>query len=94
ARAHPARLWVQVATGSNTRGLAGTWTRIRTANAKALKGLSGYSVPFKATNRVLAGPLKSASDARALINALAKNDVSATTYSSEAGQEVIKLAAQ
>jgi len=94
ARANPARLWVQVATGSNQRGLAGTWTRIRTANAKALKGYGGYSVPFKATNRVLAGPVKSAAEGRALINALAKNDVSATTYSSEAGQEVIKLVAQ
>lgn len=91
-KANPARLWVQVATGANERSLAATWKKIRDANEKAMKGLGGYSVPFRATNRVLAGPVKSQAEARALINALAKNGVNATTYSSEAGQEVLKLA--
>jgi Flp pilus assembly protein TadD len=94
ARANPARLWVQVATGANDRALPATWKRIRDANDKALKGLGGYSVPFKATNRVLAGPVKSAGDARTLVNTLAKNGVTATTYTSEAGQEVLKLGAK
>ena len=92
AKANPARLWVQVATGSNERGLITTWKRIRDANEKALKGYAGYSVPYKATNRVLAGPVKSSADARTLVSALGKAGVSATTYSSEAGQEVAKLA--
>lgn len=91
-KANPARLWVQVATGANERSLGATWKKIRDANEKALKGLGGYSVPFRATNRVLAGPVKSQAEARALINALAKNGVNATSYSSEAGQEVLKLA--
>jgi Flp pilus assembly protein TadD len=94
AKANPARLWIQVATGANERALPATWKKIRDANDKALKGLGGYSVPFKATNRVLAGPVKSTGEARSLVNALAKNGVTATTYSSEAGQEVLKLAAK
>ncbi len=94
AKANPARLWVQVATGSNARGLGITWRKIRAANEKLLKPYSGYSVAFKSTNRVLAGPVKSSSDARALVNALGKAGVSATTYSSEAGQEVVKLSAK
>ena len=94
AKANPARLWVQVATGSNERGLGMTWRRIREANEKLLKPYGGYSVAYKATNRVLAGPVKSSSDARALVNALGKAGVSATTYSSEAGQEVVKLASK
>ena len=92
ARANPARLWVQVATGSNVRGLTTTWNRIHESNAKALKGLAGYSMPYKASNRILAGPVKSAAEARTLVNALAKNGLSATTFSSEAGQEVTRLA--
>jgi Flp pilus assembly protein TadD len=92
AKANPARLWVQVATGANERSLAATWKKIRDANDKALKGLGGYSVSFRATNRVLAGPVKSQAEVRALINALAKNGVTATSYGSEAGQEVVKLA--
>jgi len=91
AKANPARLWVQVATGSNTRGLGGTWARIRDANEAALKGKAAYSVPFKATNRLIVGPVKSPSEARALVNALAKGGVSATTFSSEAGQEVTRV---
>jgi hypothetical protein len=91
AKANPARLWVQVATGSNARGLGTTWRKIREANDKLLKPYGGYSVAFKSTNRVLAGPVKSSADARALVNALDKAGVSATIYSSEAGQEVVKL---
>jgi hypothetical protein len=91
AKANPARLWVQIATGSNTRGLAGTWARIRDGNAAALKGKAAYSVPFRATNRLIVGPVKSAAEARAIVNALSKGGVSATTYSSEAGQEVTRV---
>lgn len=94
ARANPRRIWVQVATGANTRALPATWKRIREDNATVLKGLSGYTVPYRATNRLLAGPVKSAAAARALINALARNGVSATSWSSEAGQEILKLAAE
>ncbi len=94
AKANPARIWVQVATGSNVRGLNTTWRKIRDANEKLLKPYGGYSVPFRATNRVLAGPVRSAADARALITALGKAGVSASSYSSEAGQEVVKLAAK
>ncbi len=94
AKANPARLWVQVATGSNERGLGITWKRIREANAAILKPYGGHSVAFKATNRVLAGPIKSAADARALVNALGKAGVSATTFNSEAGQEIAKLGAK
>jgi hypothetical protein len=85
---------VQVATGANERSLGATWRRIRDANAAALKPYGGYSVPFRSTNRVLAGPLRSSADARALVNALGKAGVSATTYSSDVGQEVVKLAAK
>lgn len=94
AKANPARLWVQVATGSNARGLSITWRKIRDGNATQLKPYGGYSVAFKSTYRVLAGPVKSSADARALVNALGKAGVSATTYNSEAGQEVIKLSAK
>jgi Flp pilus assembly protein TadD len=90
-RRNPARLWVQVATGNNERGLPTTWSRIRDDNETALKGRSAWSVPFKATNRLLVGPMKSPADARALVNSLAKGGVSANTFSSEVGQEVFKV---
>jgi hypothetical protein len=91
AKRNPARIWVQIATGANTRGLGTTWARIRDGNAVALKGRSAWTLPFKATNRLLVGPMKSPADARALVNALAKGNVAATTFSSEAGQDVARV---
>ena len=91
ARRNPARLWVQVATGANDSGLALTWKRLRTANDDLLGSQSAWSAPFKATNRVLVGPMKSPAAARELVRALGKNGVSAMTYGSEAGEEVSRI---
>ena len=91
AKASPERIWVQVATGSNRSGLSGTLSKLRDQAPDALKGVGGASVPFKATNRVLVGPFKTQTEARAVINKLSKKGLSATSYTSTAGQEVSKL---
>ena len=88
---HPARLWVQVATGANEAGLSRTLSRLREQAPAALKTVGGASVPFKSTNRVLVGPFKSAAEARAVLTKLTKAGVSATTFNSTVGQEVTKL---
>ncbi len=92
AKRNPARIWVQVATGRNDSGLGITLRRIRDDNEKLLKGLSGWSAPYKATNRILVGPMKSAAAARELVGKLAKNGVSAMTFNSDPGEEVEKIA--
>jgi hypothetical protein len=89
AKRNPARVWVQIATGRNDSGL--TLRHIRSDNEAALKGLSGWSTPYKATNRILVGPMKSAASARELVSKLARNGVTALTYSSDAGDEVDKI---
>lgn len=94
ARRNPARIWVQVATGRNDSGLGLTLKRIRSDNEAALKGLSGWAAPYKATNRILVGPMKSTTAARELVGKLAKNGVSAMTFNSDAGEEVEKIAAK
>ncbi len=94
AKRNPARVWVQVATGRNDSGLGITLRRIRSDNEAALKGLSGWSAPFKATNRILVGPMKSAAAAREVVAKLAKNGVGAMTWSSDAGEEVDKIGAK
>jgi len=91
---NPARIWVQVATGRNDSGLGITLRRIRSANETALKGLGGWVAPYKATNRILVGPIKSASAARDLIGKLAKTGVSAMTFNSDPGEEIEKIDAK
>ena len=91
ANLQPERIWVQVATGSNRAGLIGTLSRLRDKAPDALKGVSGATAPFKATNRVLVGPFKSQAEARAVVNKLSKQGIAATSWTSIAGQEVAKL---
>ncbi len=91
AKRNPARVWVQVATGNNEAGLAGTWKKLKEKAPDVFKGQSASVVPYKATNRVLVGPFKSQAEARALVNAMGKAGIQGTTFSSDAGQEVARI---
>jgi SPOR domain len=91
AKANPARLWVQVATGANKSGLPITWRKLKTDAPKSLSGQSAWYVPFRATNRLLIGPFKSNSEARAMVGKLSKEGVSANSFSSEAGINIVRL---
>ncbi len=90
-KANPARIWVQVATGANRSGLPITWKKLKGDAPKALADKSAWFVSFRSTHRLLAGPVKSNGDARALVTALSKEGVSANIYTSEAGQEVFRV---
>jgi Flp pilus assembly protein TadD len=94
SKKQPARIWVQVATGANENGLPATWKHLRDKAPDTFKGLSASTVPFKATNRLLVGPFKSQSEARALVNAMNKSGMSGSTFSSDAGQEIGKISSR
>lgn len=94
AKRNPPRIWVQVATGRNDSGLGISWRRIRDGNAAAFKGQSAWSAEFRATNRILVGPMRSTAAARDLVNRLAKGNLATTIYTSDAGEEVVKIASQ
>ncbi len=94
AKKNPARLWVQVATGSNDAGLPLTWKRLRDQAPDALKGLSASSASYRATNRLLVGPFKSQAEAKKVVNALSRAGVSTFIFNSEAGQEIAKVASR
>lgn len=90
--AEPARVWVQVAGGANEASLPKAWKAVVAKAPAAFKGKSGWWTPLRATNRVLAGPFKTAGEAQAFVNALRKEEVSGFVFTSEAGQKVTKLA--
>lgn len=90
ARAEPARYWVQVAGGANQGDLGRAWSDAQ-KKAPALAGKSAYSTPLRATNRVVTGPFKSEAEARAMVNTLAKQGLSAFTFASTAGQKMTRL---
>ncbi len=92
-KGEPARVWVQVAGGANAASLSKAWKAVTAKAPAAFRGKAAWSTPLRATNRVLAGPFKSAAEAQAFVNSLGKSGVSAFVFTSEAGQKVTRLAA-
>ena len=58
------------------------------------KGKQGWTTPLRATNRLLAGPFRTASEAQAFVNQLGKSGLSAFAWQSEAGQKIERLRAR
>jgi membrane protein involved in colicin uptake len=90
ARAEPERIWVQVASGANADDLPKAWKGAQ-GKADALAGKRAYSVSNRATNRLVTGPFKTEAEARAMVNTLKKQGLSAFTFTSEAGQKMTRL---
>ncbi len=90
----PSRHWVQVAGVADKDELPREFARIRTRAPKLLAGKAAWTTPLRFTNRLLVGPFKSDEEAQDFVNELAKVELSAFTWTSPAGQEIVKLAAR
>jgi Flp pilus assembly protein TadD len=89
---HPARHWVQVAGGANKQTLPREWTRLKKEAPAVFKGRTAWTVPLRATNRLLAGPFETTGAAQDFVNDLRKAGLAAFVWTSAAGQEIEKLA--
>ncbi|KQO07308.1 SPOR domain-containing protein [Sphingomonas sp. Leaf242] len=94
ARANPARTWVQVSTGATEGDLPKAWKKAKAKAPTVFGSRAGWTAPWKATNRVLAGPFKTDSEARTFVNQLAKEGVSTFTFTSDPGEIITKLPAK
>ena len=94
ARANPARTWVQVSTGATEGDLPKAWKKAKAKAPTVFGSRAGWTAPWKATNRVLAGPFKTDAEARTFVNQLAKEGVSTFTFTSDPGEIVTKLPAK
>ena len=94
ARANPERIWVQVSTGATEGDLPRAWRNAKAKAPTVFGARAGWTAPWNATNRVLAGPFKTTAEARTFVNQLAKEGVSTFTFTSDAGQVISKLPAK
>ncbi len=94
ARANPARTWVQVSTGATEGDLPKAWKKAKAKAPTVFGTRAGWTAPWKATNRVLAGPFKTDAEARTFVNQLAKEGVSTFTFTSDPGEIITKLPAK
>ena len=89
--AHPARHWVQVATGRDIKALGFDWRRISRQSEAALTGKGPFVTPWGEANRLLSGPYESRDAARAMVNRLQELGIDSFPFSSDEGQEILPL---
>jgi tetratricopeptide (TPR) repeat protein len=85
------RFWVQVAGGADRDALVDDYARLKRKAPKLLGTRTAWTTPLNATNRLLVGPFKSEEEAQDFVNSLAELHLSAFTWKSPAGQEIVKL---
>lgn len=93
---NPSRIWVQLATGRDTKALAFDWRRISRKSPdilgdKAKPSVKPYTTSWGQTNRLLAGPFLNEKAAKTAVAALKAGGIDSFTFTSSAGQEVSEL---
>jgi cell division septation protein DedD len=88
---HPARHWVQIATGREVAALRFDWRRLDKQGAGLFKGLQPHTARWGAANRLLVGPVASSDKARELVGKLKGKGIDAFPYQSREGEEVQAL---
>ncbi len=89
--AHPARHWVQVATGQDTAAFRFDWRRIVRNAEGLLDDADAFTARWGQTNRLLTGPFDSARAAQEFVSALAGAGVDSFRFSSEEGEQIQSL---
>lgn len=87
-RNHPARIWVQVATGANVSALAFDCRRLARERAAAWGDQNCSSAAWGRTRRLVVGPFRNQAAARAWESAYRRAGGDAFIWSSDAGEEV------
>lgn len=88
---HPARHWVQVATGRDLAALKFDWRRIARTAGAGLGEKGPFVAPWGQANRLLAGPYESAKAAREKVNELKELGVDSFPFASAEGEKVTPL---
>lgn len=87
-KAHPARIWVQIATGANIKALAFDYNRFAKRNAALFKGKTGATAEWGQTRRLLIGPFVNRKAAQDWLADYKKAEGDGFLFNSEVGEIV------
>ena len=90
-KANPARIWVQIATGSNLKALAFDYNRFAKRNAALFKGKSGSTAEWGQTRRLLVGPFPNRKAAQDWLGDYKKAEGDGFLFDSDVGETVDPL---
>ena len=88
------RVWVQLASGTNSNALPEQFHRLKRHNMDLFEGLNGYVAEESDRSRLLIGPFKSMSDAKIVVDDLESVSVNAFSWTSPPGQTIRKLSTE
>jgi Flp pilus assembly protein TadD len=88
------RVWVQLASGTNSTALPEQFRRLKSKHGDVLEGMSGYVAQSDDRARLLIGPFKSQSDAEIIIEDLESVRVDAFSWTSPPGLTIRKLSTE
>lgn len=88
---HPARHWVQMATGRDRDALGFDWRRMVRRAPELLGERQAFVTRWGQANRLLTGPFASRDEARELVRALRARGFDSFAYSSPEGEEIVDL---
>jgi hypothetical protein len=88
------RIWLQLASGSNSGALPDQFKRLSTRHKELFDGISGYVAEGPDRARLLIGPFKTSRDAEVFADDLSSVNVDAFSWTSPAGLAVRKLSSE
>ena len=88
---HPARHWVQMATGRDRNALSFDWRRMVRRAPDLLSNNQAFVTRWGRANRLLTGPFASRDAAREMVNALRAQGFDSFAYSSPEGEEITQI---
>lgn len=90
-RRHPARVWVQIATGADPAALGFDYRRFSQRNAEIFRGQTGHTAVWNRTRRLVVGPFPNAAAARSWLGRYTAAGGEGFVWNSEQGEEVTPL---
>ena len=88
------RIWLQLASGSNSAALPDQYHRIKGKSRDVLDGINGYVVEEPGKSRLVIGPFKNDEDAEIFAEDLASVRVDAFSWINQPGQIIRKLSTE
>jgi Flp pilus assembly protein TadD len=85
------KIWLQLASGSNSAALAGQFQQIKSKNRDLFDGIPGYVAKSPDRARLVIGPFRSTSDADTFAEDLETVDVSAFKWSNSPADQIVPL---
>ena len=85
------KIWLQLASGSDTGELSGDFQRIRSRKPSLFSGITGYVADSESRAKLVIGPFHSEEDARLFADALTTVRIDSRRWVSQPGEVVRKL---